>query len=68
MADRTTTPADPAATPLTGVRAAADRAFMWGLALFLLAGVVQIFLAGMGIFDLDGAATAEVAATGSTAD
>ncbi len=48
--------ADRAASPsLTGARATVDRAFMWGLLLFLVAGLVQIFLAGVGVFDLDGA-------------
>jgi 4-hydroxybenzoate polyprenyltransferase len=39
---------------LSGVRAVADQAFMWGWLLFLVAGLVQIFLAGMGVFDLNG--------------
>jgi hypothetical protein len=39
---------------LSGVRAAADVVFMWGWLLFLVAGLVQIFLAGMGVFDLNG--------------
>jgi hypothetical protein len=39
---------------LTGVRAAADQVSMWGWMLFLAAGLVQIFLAGMGVFDLNG--------------
>lgn len=39
---------------LSGGRAAADRVFMWGWLVFLLAGLVQIFLAGMGVFDLTG--------------
>ena len=40
--------------PLSGARAAADQVFMWGWLVFLLAGLVQIFLAGMGVFNLDG--------------
>jgi peptidoglycan/LPS O-acetylase OafA/YrhL len=39
---------------LSGARAVADQAFMWGWLLFLVAGLVQIFLAGMGVFDLNG--------------
>jgi hypothetical protein len=39
---------------VSGVRAAADRVFMWGWLLFLVAGLVQIFLAGIGVFDLNG--------------
>jgi uncharacterized protein DUF6220 len=39
---------------LSGARAVADKAFMWGWLLFLVAGLVQIFLAGMGVFNLDG--------------
>jgi hypothetical protein len=39
---------------LSGARAAADQVFMWGWLVFLLAGLVQIFLAGMGVFNLNG--------------
>jgi Family of unknown function (DUF6220) len=39
---------------LSGARAAADQVFMWGWLVFLLAGLVQIFLAGMGVFNLKG--------------
>jgi hypothetical protein len=39
---------------LSGARAAADQVFMWGWLLFLVAGLVQIFLAGVGVFDLKG--------------
>jgi hypothetical protein len=41
-------------SPVSGVRAAADRVFMWGWLLFLVAGLIQIFLAGLGVFDLNG--------------
>jgi hypothetical protein len=40
--------------PLTGYRAGALQAFRWGAILFLVLGAVQIFLAGVGVFDLDG--------------
>jgi hypothetical protein len=39
---------------LTGYRAGALQAFRWGTILFLVLGAVQIFLAGVGVFDLDG--------------
>ena len=39
---------------LTGFRAGALQAFRRGTMLFLLLGAVQIFLAGLGVFDLDG--------------
>jgi hypothetical protein len=39
---------------LSGARAVADQVFMWGWLLFLVAGLVQIFLAGMGVFNLKG--------------
>jgi Family of unknown function (DUF6220) len=39
---------------LTGYRAGALKALRWGAMLFLLLGAVQIFLAGLGVFNLDG--------------
>ncbi len=39
---------------LSGTRARVDQVFMWGLVVFLVAGVVQIFLAGAGVFGIDG--------------
>jgi hypothetical protein len=45
---------DMADASLTGFRARVDLVFMWGLLLFLIAGVLQIFLAGMGVFDING--------------
>jgi hypothetical protein len=39
---------------LTGVRRGAYIGYQWVLAVFLLLGVVQIFLAGLGVFDLNG--------------
>jgi Family of unknown function (DUF6220) len=39
---------------LTGYRAGALKALRWGALLFLVLGAVQIFLAGLGVFDLDG--------------
>lgn len=39
---------------LSGARSVADRLFAGGLLLFLVAGLVQIFLAGMGIFGING--------------
>lgn len=44
---------------LTGVRARVDVIFLWGLALFLIAGLVQIFLAGLGIFEFKGGKLAD---------
>ncbi|MGH3473246.1 MAG: DUF6220 domain-containing protein [Nocardioidaceae bacterium] len=41
-------------TTLTGGRATVDKVFMWGLMLFLVACLVQFFLAGLGVFDLQG--------------
>ena len=45
----------PALASLMGVRAMVDQVFMWGMLLFVVAGLVQILLAGMGVFDLNGA-------------
>jgi hypothetical protein len=44
---------------LTRVRARVDVVFLWGLALFLVAGLVQIFLAGLGIFEFKGGKLAD---------
>jgi hypothetical protein len=41
-----------AATPLTGLRRGAFLGYRWALLAFLLAGVAQIFLAGLGAFGL----------------
>src|SRR6266487_2482974 len=41
-------------TTLTGVRRGAFIGYQWLLLAFLLLGVVQIFLAGLGVFNLDG--------------
>lgn len=54
----------PRTMTLTGYRAGALLAFRRGIMLFLLLGVVQIFLAGLGVFDLDGR---KVGASGETA-
>jgi hypothetical protein len=40
------------AAPITGVRRGALLGFRWALLGFLLAGVAQIFLAGLGVFGL----------------
>ena len=40
------------ASPYTGLRGIAVRGYRWLLLAFLLAGVVQIFLAGLGVFRL----------------
>lgn len=53
-----------ARTPLTGLRRRASLAYQWVLLIFLLLGVFQIFLAGVGVFSLHGA---EVGAPGETA-
>ena len=44
----------PRTLTLTGVRAGALQTFRRGVMLFLLLGAVQIFLAGLGVFNLDG--------------
>jgi hypothetical protein len=54
----------PTATTLTGVRRGAFIGYQWLLLAFLLLGLVQIFLAGLGIFDLRGQ---ELGAPGETA-
>jgi hypothetical protein len=53
-------------TPATssGVRCGALAGYRWLLAAFLLLGVVQIFLAGLGVFSLDGQ---KLGAAGETA-
>jgi Family of unknown function (DUF6220) len=40
-------------TPLTGLRRAAFLGYRWALLVFLLAGVAQIFLAGLGVFSVE---------------
>ena len=39
-------------TPVTGLRRGAFLGYRWALLAFLLAGVAQIFLAGLGVFSL----------------
>jgi hypothetical protein len=39
-------------TPLTGLRRGAFLAYRWAVLVFLLAGVAQIFLAGLGVFSV----------------
>jgi hypothetical protein len=41
-------------TRVTSLRRGAFRAYRWALLAFLLAGVTQIFLAGLGVFSLQG--------------
>src|SRR5947207_14175502 len=53
-----------AAAPVTGLRRGAFLGYRWALLAFLLAGVAQIFLAGLGVFRLQGEA---LAAGGDTA-
>lgn len=43
-----------AAPTLSGYRAGALQGVRWGAILFLVLGAVQIFLAGVGVFDLGG--------------
>jgi hypothetical protein len=43
---------DAAITPATGLRRGAFLGYRWALLAFLLAGVTQIFLAGLGVFRL----------------
>jgi hypothetical protein len=50
----TSDPAIAAATPVTGLRRGAFLGYRWALLVFLLAGVTQIFLAGFGVFSLEG--------------
>jgi hypothetical protein len=52
------------ATPVTGLRRGAFLGYRWALLAFLLAGVTQIFLAGLGVFRLQGEG---LAAGGDTA-
>ena len=52
------------ATPVTGLRRGAFLGYRWALLAFLLAGVAQIFLAGLGVFRLQGEG---LAAGGDTA-
>ena len=49
MTERTTTPVD-SRTPSAG----AYRAYHWALAVFLVCGAVQVFLAGLGVFSQSG--------------
>jgi carbon starvation protein CstA len=51
-------------TTLTGVRRGAFVGYQWLLLAFLLLGGVQIFFAGLGVFNLDGQ---ELGANGETA-
>jgi Family of unknown function (DUF6220) len=57
MADQAASPTDPApaetAPGLTGARRGAFAAYQGLLVLFLIGGVVQVFLAGLGVWDLD---------------
>lgn len=46
--------ADPAKPALTGIRQAAHVAFGYGVALFAAGVVVQVFLAGSGVFGMHG--------------
>ena len=48
----TTTPPSAGATPITGLRRGAFLGYRWALLVFLLAGVAQIFLAGLGVFSV----------------
>ena len=50
----TTTDTRTTAAGLTGVRRGAFTGYRWLLLAFLVLGVVQIFLAGLGVFSLDG--------------
>jgi hypothetical protein len=52
------------AAPITGLRRGALLGYRWALLAFLLAGVAQIFLAGLGVFRLQGEG---LAAGGDTA-
>jgi hypothetical protein len=47
--------------PVTGLRRGAFLGFRWVLLAFLLMGVVQIFLAGLGVFRLQGQGLAGIA-------
>lgn len=57
MAETAASGPDPAATDagttLTGARRGAFTSYQWLIVLFLLMGVVQVFLAGLGVWDLD---------------
>ena len=52
MSDTNT--ADSASSTLTGLRRGAFTGYQWLLLAFLVLGVVQIFLAGLGVFNLNG--------------
>jgi Family of unknown function (DUF6220) len=66
MTDNRAVAADPqlATTPPTALRRRAFLGYQWVLLFFLLLGVAQIFLAGVGVFSLHGE---EVGAAGETA-
>ena len=64
MTDNTAVVETSKATPLTGPRRVAFIGYQWTLLAFLLFGIVQIFLAGLGVFNLDGQ---KVGAEGETA-
>ena len=51
------------ATPMTGLRRGAFLGYRWTLLAFLLAGVAQIFLAGLGVFRLENQGLAAVGDT-----
>jgi hypothetical protein len=54
MTDETMAVDRSTADGLTGVRRGAFTGYRWLLLTFLLLGIVQVFLAGLGVFDLDG--------------
>jgi hypothetical protein len=58
-----TTSDEPQSPTVSPFRRVAFRCYQWALLIFLLAGVVQIFLAGLGIFGLRGQ---EIGAPGET--
>ena len=52
MTENQTIVGQPASTSGSAVRRGAAAGYRWLLLLFLVAGVVQIFLAGLGVFHL----------------
>jgi len=65
MTEPVASPSEPASAPaLTGGRRTAFVGYQWLLVLFLVLGVVQVFLAGFGVFDLKGE---ELGSSGETA-
>jgi hypothetical protein len=54
MSDNTKATDTGAPSTLTGLRRGAFTGYRWLLLAFLVLGVVQIFLAGVGVFDLNG--------------